>query len=347
MACSGAESFRADVLIDYGDGQVLSGCYAYYGQVESTSLLPIYSIGGGNETGQPAIFAYNSSSLGHAVWTFGRWVNGGRLQNEWYCEDANWEDARLLAHPTNVRQWDCWNDVDQARTNEDYVSTTCGCTATPSPTSPSTSSTSISSSDGAGTPEDSCSRNDSFLAGVFIDYGDGEVLNGCYENSGEESSQLPIFTVGGVDEAGQPAIFASYSSTFGHSVWNFGMWTTGGALIVWYCMDANAGDAHELGHPTSVSQWDCWDEDDQAHTNANYATTRCGCEGTPSPTAPLTPSPVTPLTPAPNNLGTLAPTTSSFISSNEGAGCLDYWPLAKQRQPERRVLHRRLFGQCT
>lgn len=65
MTCSGAESFRADVLIDYDDGQVLSGCYVYVGFTESTSLLPIFSIGGGNETGQPAIFAYNSSSLGH------------------------------------------------------------------------------------------------------------------------------------------------------------------------------------------------------------------------------------------------------------------------------------------
>lgn len=65
MTCSVVDSFHADVLIDYDDGQVLSGCYEYHGLYEATSMLPIFSISAGNETGQPAIFAYNSISVGH------------------------------------------------------------------------------------------------------------------------------------------------------------------------------------------------------------------------------------------------------------------------------------------
>lgn len=54
-----------------------------------------------------------------------------------------------------------------------------------------------------------------FHAEVLIDYDDGETLNGCYVDSGTVmlANNLPIFTVGGVYEYGQPAFFAQFDSS--------------------------------------------------------------------------------------------------------------------------------------
>ncbi|CAM9122108.1 unnamed protein product [Ectocarpus sp. 12 AP-2014] len=54
-----------------------------------------------------------------------------------------------------------------------------------------------------------------FHAEVLIDYDDGETLNGCYDHSGYLTlhNKLPIFTVGGVYEYGQPAFFAQFDSS--------------------------------------------------------------------------------------------------------------------------------------
>lgn len=51
-----------------------------------------------------------------------------------------------------------------------------------------------------------------FHAEVLIDYDDGETLNGCYDHSGYTINDLPIFTLGGVYEYGQPAFFAKLVS---------------------------------------------------------------------------------------------------------------------------------------
>lgn len=113
------------------------------------------------------------------------------------------------------------------------------------------------------------------------------------------------------------------------SVWTFGLWTTGGSLIEWYCIDAYA--EHGLLHPGIVREWSCWDEATQAHTKRDYLiTTCCTCCNsttvTPSPAtssasaspttsvlapvatlAPATPT-ITPITPAPATPSTPPPT---------------------------------------
>lgn len=78
-----------------------------------------------------------------------------------------------------------------------------------------------------------------FHAEVLIDYDDGETLNGCYADSGYVtlSNRLPIFTVGGVYEYGQPAFFALFNSFLNEvsealGIFRF-MSTSGSFLALW------------------------------------------------------------------------------------------------------------------
>eukprot|EP00903_Cladosiphon_okamuranus_P009216 g8800.t1 len=312
MTCSGTDAFRVDAHWDYNDGDVLSGCFEDSGQLAIDSELPVFTMGGVKKVGQPAIYAHNSSSAGHHVWNFGVRTDDASLI-VWYCTDAISEDAFVLGHPANVRQWDCWDADDQGQANEHSVTTSCGCkgvppspaaslTPAPEPDIGLTSLSYVSSDEGVA----SCTSTDSFRIDAVIDYADEDNLHGCYQSSGQvvTSNLLPIFTVRGEDEREQPAVFAYNPSSVGHDVWTIGLWDSSGSLIGGYCIDAYSEDAHVLGHPTNVLRWDCWDEDDQAHTNVEFVVSTCGCDGSTFRTRPATPAPEASRAPS-----TLAPET--------------------------------------
>lgn len=98
------------------------------------------------------------------------------------CVDADQQDVNTL-HPSEVRQWNCYDASTDDYTLEDYVTATCGC-STPQPSlapppSPEPEPTSI------------CPSGESFLVDTVVTQ-EGASLAGCFEDTGGTNLGIPV-----------------------------------------------------------------------------------------------------------------------------------------------------------
>lgn len=71
------------------------------------------------------------SALVQVIWTLAQY-DSSTTSYDVRCKDSAEEDASRI-HPTEVIQWDCFDEADNTFSRYDVVRATCGCASTPAP----------------------------------------------------------------------------------------------------------------------------------------------------------------------------------------------------------------------